>query len=145
MLNPSRYRIFTIGKVRKRWIQDGISLYQRRLPGLQIIELRASNSRNEAYAIYSAQKKDEKLIVLTEEGKFLTSTDFAKYLQELKSQRLAFVIGGTDGLSPEIKDSAYCLLSLSPLTFPHEIARLLLIEQLYRAQTILQGSPYHRS
>jgi 23S rRNA (pseudouridine1915-N3)-methyltransferase len=73
-----------------------------------------------------------------------TSTNFAQRLSHLGSERLAFVIGGAAGLNPSLKDQASWRLSLSPMTFPHELARLILLEQLYRAQSILQGSPYHR-
>ena len=144
MLNPSRYRIFAIGKVRKRWIKEGIELYLKRLPGLTIMELRDSNPKKEAASIQSQCRNDEILIVLTEEGKPLASIPFAEYLKTFGSQRLVFVIGGANGIAPEIKASAHLLLSLSSMTFPHEIARLLLVEQLYRATTILQGGPYHR-
>ncbi len=144
MLNPSRYRIISIGKIRKKWIQNGLDLYLKRLPGLTIIELRDGNLQREAEAIRSAKKSDEALVILTEEGESLPSVQFAHRLQELGSQRLAFVIGGADGLSSEIKASADLSFSLSPLTFPHEIARLLLVEQLYRASTILHGGAYHR-
>ncbi len=144
MLNPYRYRIFAVGKVRKKWIKDGISLYLKRLPGLKIKEFRDSNSKKEGEEILFALKKNEKLVTLTEEGESLASIPFAEKLRELGSQQLVFAIGGADGLAPETKESADWSLSLSPLTFPHEIARLLLIEQLYRAHAITSGLPYHR-
>ena len=145
MLNPSRYHIFAIGKIRKSWLKEGIDLYLKRLPGLTITELRDSTPQKEAHAIQTKLRKDEKLIILTEEGKSLTSIQFTKCLQTSGSQRLSFVIGGANGIAPEIKTMAHLLLSLSPMTFPHEIARLLLVEQLYRATTIAQGGPYHRN
>ena len=144
MPNHSRYRILAIGKVRKRWIQDGLALYLKRLPGLTITELRESNPERDAKTIMDALKSDEKLIALTEEGESMNSITFTNRLEKLGSQRLAFVIGGADGLDPTIKTSANLLLSLSPMTFPHELARLLLTEQLYRAISISRGSPYHR-
>ena len=144
MFNPSRYRIIAVGKIRKKWIQDGVDLYLKRLSGLTIIEVRDSNPKLEAKKIQSTLKRDEQLITLTEGQQSLSSSDFAKRLNDLGSQRLAFVIGGADGLTTEIQASANWNLSLSPLTFPHEIARLLLVEQLYRAHTILEGGAYHR-
>ncbi len=144
MLNLSRYRILAIGKIRKEWILKGVATYLKRLPGLTIVELRDGNLKKEYEAINAALMHNEILITLTEEGENLTSTAFAKRLQELASQRLVFVIGGADGLPPKIKALAKWNLSLSPLTFPHEIARLLLLEQIYRANTIIQKGPYHR-
>jgi 23S rRNA (pseudouridine1915-N3)-methyltransferase len=84
------------------------------------------------------------LVALCEEGQSYDSLAFAKALEGSGSERLAFVIGGADGLDPELKEQAHWRLSLSPLTFPHELARLLLLEQLYRASSILLGGPYHR-
>ena len=144
MLKPSRYRIFAVGKVRKTWIRQGLETYLKRLPGLTIIELRDSNPKKEAEAIEIALQNDEVLVVLTEEGESLSSKDFTQRLQSLGSQRLAFVIGGAEGIDDELKTSSRWHLSLSQMTFPHEIARLLLVEQLYRSLSILQGSPYHR-
>ena len=145
MLSPSRCRILTIGKVRKKWIQEGIKTYQKRMPGLTIVELRDGNVHSESESIHSALKNNEHLIALTEEGTQFTSLSLAKLLEETGSQKLAFVIGGANGLSPKVKTLAKHTISLSPLTFPHEIARLILLEQLYRTQTIHQGSPYHRA
>ncbi len=145
MLNPSRYRIIAIGKVRKEWIKTGLHVYQKRLSNLSITELRDSNPIKEAEAIQGAIKQKELVIALCEEGEILTSLEFYHRLKNFGSKRLVFVIGGANGLSSTIKKLAHCRLSLSPLTFPHEIARLLLAEQIFRAITIAQGGPYHRS
>ena len=134
-----------MGKVRRGWIQDGIDLYLKRLPGLTISELRDSTPEKEADAIRAALRPDETLIALMEQGDTLASVPFAQRLEQLGNQRLAFVIGGADGLTPELKAKARWRLSLSPMTFPHELARLMLVEQLFRAQSIVQGSPYHRA
>ena len=134
-----------MGKVRRGWIQDGIDLYLKRLPGLTISELRDSNPDKEADAIRAALRPDETLIALMEQGDTLASVPFAQRLEQFGNQRLAFVIGGADGLTAELKAQAKWRLSLSPMTFPHELARLMLVEQLFRAQAIVQGSPYHRA
>ena len=144
MLNISRYHIIAVGKVKRKWIQSGLELYLNRLPGLKITEIKDSTQSKEALAIKQAVKKNELLITLNETGKSFTSKEFASKLQEPKNQFLTFAIGGASGLSPEINEIASWQLSLSPFTFPHELARLLLVEQLYRAQTIAQGGPYHK-
>ena len=144
-MNPSRCRIIAIGKVRKTWVQEGIELYRKRLPGLKIVELRDGNPEKEAESIRQTLRSDGWPVMLMEQGETLTSISFSERLRNLGSQRLAFVIGGADGLTAELKGLAHWKLSLSPMTFPHELARLLLIEQLFRAQAIQQGSPYHRA
>jgi 23S rRNA (pseudouridine1915-N3)-methyltransferase len=145
VLNPSRIRVLAVGKVRKPWIQEGLAVYRKRLPGLSICELKDSTPQREAEAITAQLRADEQLVVLSEEGQRCTSVELAERLQGTGSDRLAFVIGGADGLDPALKARASWSLSLSPLTFPHELARLLLLEQLYRALTIQQGGAYHRS
>ena len=145
MLNTSRIRILTIGKIKKPWIQDGLNIYLKRLPGLQITELRDSTPSLENKSLQASIKKNEFSIALAEEGEVLNSLLFADRLQKLNSKRLVFLIGGAEGLNTQLKSTANLQVSLSPLTFPHEIARLLLVEQIYRAQTILQGTPYHRN
>lgn len=145
MINPSRIRILAVGKVRKGWLSEGVALYLKRLPGLEVVELRDAGMEREAAAITDALLPQERLVVLTEEGQSFPSTAFARALEGSGSERLAFVIGGADGLDPALKARASWKLSLSPMTFPHELARLLLLEQLYRAQSIQQGGPYHRA
>ena len=144
-MNVNRCRVLAVGKVRRGWIQEGIDLYRKRLPGLEVIELRDSTPQKEADAIQAALRSDERLIALMEEGDTLASIPFARRLERYGNERLAFVIGGADGLTAELKARASWRLSLSPMRFPHELARLMLIEQLFRAQAILQGSPYHRA
>ena len=144
MINPSRIRVIAVGKLRKHWLQEGALLYLKRLPGLEITELRDGGMAREAQAIRAALRPGEELVVLTEEGESFGSLAFARQLEGSGSSRLAFVIGGADGLEPALKAQAAWALSLSPMTLPHELARLLLLEQLYRALSIQQGGPYHR-
>ena len=145
MINPSRIRILAVGKVRKGWLSEGVDLYRRRLPGLEVVELRDAGMAREAEAIRAVRRPGERLVALTEEGRTYGSVALAQALEGSGSERLAFVIGGADGLDPSIKAEASWQLSLSPMTFPHELARLLLLEQLYRAMSIQQGGPYHRA
>ena len=144
MLSISNYKIISVGKIKKRWIQSGIDMYLNRLPGLQIIEIKDSTPKKEEYMIKEIIKKNETLVTLNENGQSLTSNQLAKKLLSFHNQNITFVIGSATGLSPSLNSSAAWQLSLSPLTFPHEIARLLFIEQLYRAKTITQGGPYHK-
>ena len=111
---------------------------------MKISELRDSNPKKEALAIRNSLKSNELTVVLDEKSDPLSSIQFANHLKTFENQRLVFIIGGSDGIDSEIKNLASWKFSLSPLTFPHEMARLILIEQLFRAQSILQGSPYHR-
>jgi len=145
VLNPSRIRLLAVGKVRKGWLSEGVELYRRRLPGLEIVELRDGSLAREAEAISAELRSGERLVALCEEGQIYDSLAFAQALEGSGSDRLAFVIGGADGLHPGLKARASWRLSLSPLTFPHELARLLLLEQLYRASSIQQGGPYHKA
>ena len=144
MINPSRIRILAVGKVRKGWVLEGIATYLKRLPGLQVVELRDAGKAKEADAVLAALQPGEQLVVMAEEGQTFDSPAFAERLEGSGSERLVFVIGGAEGIDPALKARASWKLSLSPMTFPHELARLLLLEQLYRALTIQQGGPYHK-
>ena len=144
MLNISHYKIIAVGKIKKKWIQSGIEMYLNRLPGLKVIEIKDSTKAKEESSIKEILKRNEALITLNEKGHSFTSIQLAKKLLNSPNQNITFLIGGATGISPSINSSASWQLSLSPLTFPHEIARLLLLEQLYRANTIAQGGPYHK-
>ena len=144
MLNISHYKIIAIGKIKKKWIQEGIEMYLKRLPGLEVIEIKDNNQTKAEHMIKEIISKNDILVTLNENGQSFTSKQLATKLLNSQNQNIIFVIGGASGLSPSLNISASWQLSLSPLTFPHEIARLLLIEQLYRAKTITQGGPYHK-
>ena len=144
MLNISHYKIIAIGKIKKKWIQEGIEMYLKRLPGLEVKEIKDSTQAKEEHTIKEITSKTEFLVTLNENGQSFTSKQLATKLLTSHNQNITFVIGGAAGLSSSLNNLASWQLSLSPLTFPHEIARLLLIEQLYRAKTITQGGPYHK-
>ena len=144
MLNISHYKIIAIGKIKKRWIQEGIEMYLKRLPGLEVIEIKDSTQIKEELTIKELISKNETLVTLNENGQSFTSKQLATKLLNSYNQKIIFVIGGASGISSSLNNSASWQLSLSSFTFPHEIARLLLIEQLYRANTITQGGPYHK-
>ena len=143
MLNISNYKIIAVGKIKKQWIQEGIEMYLKRLPGLKVIEIKDNTQIKEERTIKELINKNETLITLNENGQSFSSKQLATNLLKL-NQKFTFIIGGASGLSPSLNSSASWQLSLSPLTFPHEIARLLLIEQIYRSKTITQGGPYHK-
>ena len=106
MINPARIRILAVGKVRKGWLQEGIALYRRRFPGLEVVELRDGGMAREAEAISAELRGGEQLVALCEEGQSYDSLAFAKALEGSGSERLAFVIGGADGLEPALKGRA---------------------------------------
>ena len=138
MLQANRLSIYAIGKIKKFWIRDGINQYKKRMPDLNINELKNFNINN--------LKSNHNIIIsLSEEGKQFKSIELTSLLLKFKNKRINFLIGDADGISPDIKEKSDLLLSLSPLTFPHELARLILIEQIYRAVSISNNSPYHRS
>ena len=144
MLNISHYKVIAIGKIKRKWIQEGIEMYLKRLPGLKVIEIKDNHQAKEEHMIKEIINKNDILVTLNENGQSFTSKQLAKKLLNSHNQNIIFVIGGASGLSSSLNNSASWQLSLSPLTFPHEIARLLLIEQRYRAKTITQGGPYHK-
>ena len=150
-----RLLIAAVGRVRAGPLADLQSEYLKRLgPSISIkeVEERRPSSASErkvreAELLLAAVPDDALLVALDERGKALTSAAFAERLQRWRIEgpkSLAFVIGGADGLPQPVVQRARFALSLGAMTWPHLLARILLLEQLYRAQQILAGHPYHR-
>ena len=137
MLQTNRLSINAIGKIKKNWIREGINQYKKRMPDLIINESKSFNIDN--------IRVNNIIICLTEEGQAFNSIELTSLLLNFKNKKINFLIGDADGIPSDIKDKSDLLLSLSPLTFPHELARLILIEQIYRAISISNNSPYHRA
>jgi 23S rRNA (pseudouridine1915-N3)-methyltransferase len=138
-----KIKVLSIGKNKESWLLDAITLYTIRLKGS--IELIQEYYRTEEALFNTASKG--LFFCLDPDGKTLDSPSFSCFLfTELEKNgcRLNFVIGGAEGLSQKTKEKAKGLISLSKLTFTHQIARLILIEQIYRATEIAKGSPYHK-
>ena len=145
MLQSNRLTIYAIGKIKKLWIRDGINQYKKRMPELIINEVKTFNLNNLSSNNNNLSSNNNIIICLSEEGKQFNSVELCSFLLSSKNKKINFLIGDTDGISSDIKKNSDLILSLSPLTFPHELARLFLIEQIYRAISISNNSPYHRS
>lgn len=131
-----------MGKVKKPWLLQGIAIYAKRLPEVDIIEIKDAGKEKEADKLESLLKGQDRLVVMAEYGKTYDSVEFSQWLGQEAFGKLVLFIGGAEGVSDRLKKRP--MLSLSPMTFPHEVARLMLVEQLYRAKTILQNGSYHK-
>ncbi len=147
--------IAAVGRIRRGPVKELFDDYVRRLTWtvtLKEVEERAplppeALKRKEAELILAALPDRAFTVALDERGKQYTSTDFARQIGRWREQSggpLAFLIGGADGLHQSVLDAADATLSLGAMTWPHRLARCLLVEQLYRAHSILSGHPYHR-
>jgi len=149
----------SVGRVRQSFIREGEKEYLERLRAafpVQLVELgldapesMSPEEIKEREAVETLKKVQgyEYLIVLDERGKGVTSHDFAKLLSARMTagtRSLCFLIGGAFGLSEKIRQQADYVLSLSALTMPHQLTRLVLLEQIYRAHTIVRGIKYHK-
>jgi 23S rRNA (pseudouridine1915-N3)-methyltransferase len=152
-----KVRVLSIGRDRSGWFEPAVQGYAERLKHYTRLELTelaeprgkraAGASRaHEAERILAARRAGESLVALDERGQSLDTAAFARLLSEaqMRSQDLLFVVGGDDGLDAAVLSAADRVLCLSPLTLPHRLARLVLVEQLYRGFTLLKGEPYHR-
>ncbi len=139
-----KIKIITIGKSKEKWLQDALEEYTERLkPSITIEWILAKDNEK----LKQLLEKVESYICLDPRGKLLSSEQFSDFLIDefqKKGSRLNFVIGEAEGLTPEIKKGASHQLSLSPLTFTHQLTRLIFLEQLYRAIEIDKGSAYHK-
>ena len=132
------------------WVEIAANDYIKRMPKdfpIEIKELKPDLSpAKEGLKIVEALPKQSHIIALDERGKDISTMQLAQSMKEWRQagKDIVFLIGGADGLAPEVKQKAASMMRLSSMTLPHAMARLLLVEQLYRAYTILQGHPYHR-
>ncbi len=154
-----RICVIAVGKLKERFWEQAAAEYEKRmkpLAELSVIELAelpagpagpAEALRREAAEIRRAVPKGARLIALTPEGRELSSEAFSAEIGRWAaggSSRLCFVIGGSNGLAPELKAEADERLSFSPMTFPHHLFRVMLLEQLYRAFMIAGGRTYNK-
>ncbi len=155
--------VIAVGHRMPEWVDTGFKEYAKRLPRempLQLLELKPEARHDEpgsgaaarvlareAQRIEDAMPKGALKIVLDESGKLISTQQLAQRMTQWREsgRDVAFVIGGADGTAAELKSGADWLWSLSPLTLPHGLARVLLAEQLYRALSILNHHPYHRA
>ncbi len=140
--------IICVGKLKENYIKEAVETFTARLRPLcklKITEIKDSNMETESKKILELIKKRDrsKIITLSEEGEQFTSLKFSERYKN-QEQDLVFIIGGPDGLTKEVKEASDEILSLSGMTFIHEMARLFLIEQIYRSQKIIRGEKYHR-
>lgn len=155
--------IITVGKLKEKYLKQGIDEYLKRLSAyakIEIIEVpdeKAPEELSETEMLQVKQKEGERIlskvhpdahvIALAIEGKMKTSEELADGLDKLATygkSKVAFVIGGSLGLSSEVLQRANEKLSFSKMTFPHQLMRLILVEQVYRAFRIVRGEPYHK-
>jgi len=142
--------LVAVGKLKEKFLIDGVAEYLKRLKPFVKFEIREvaeqKSVEEEGKKMLAQVPKENFLIVLDVAGDFLTSEDFAKKIADLNLRGVSditFLIGGAFGLSSEVKNAADFRLSFSKMTFTHQMARLILVEQIYRAFKINRGEPYH--
>ena len=155
-----KIKIIALGKIKEQFLKDGIDEFLKRLTpyaGLEIIELSPVEIRDENLIQKALDEEGEKIlahikpqtyvITLEIQGKMLSSEDFAQKIQTLTNEgisEIAFVIGSSYGISKKVSKRADFTLSISKMTFLHQFARLLLVEQIYRAFKIIKCETYHK-
>lgn len=153
--------LLVIGKTDEDYLITGIKKYVGRLGHYVPFELKelpdirnrktlneAQQKKAESFLLLSQLQPGDQVVLLDEKGKSHTSVEFAELLEKQMTsgvKRLVFVVGGPYGFAQDVYARADALLSLSPMTFSHQMVRLVFVEQLYRAFTILKGEPYHHS
>ena len=155
-----RLRVIAVGTRMSAWVEAAFNDYARRLRGADAIELvevpvvrrngqgdAKRSVKLEAERILALLEPRDFAVALDERGRSLTTVQLSAWLAERRTQgnRVCFIIGGPDGLDASIGARAQLCWSLSALTLPHALVRVLLAEQLYRASTLLAGHPYHRA
>ena len=155
-----KIKLLALGEKMPDWVQEGVDEYQKRLIGsavqLQVIELPIAKRTKtgsidvwllqEAKMVLSKLTEQDLLVILDVQSKLISTEELAQKMGnwQQKTPNIAILIGGPDGIDESIKRLAKEKISLSKMTFPHQIVRIIFVEQIYRAWTILQGHPYHR-
>ncbi len=148
-------KIICIGKIKEEFFRNAVLEYQKRLQKygkLEILELpdfsfsSEINKEKEGENILKHIREKDYVITLEIEGKQLTSVELSKQLEKIRMQNadITFVIGGSDGLSTDVKKRSNYALSFSKLTFPHQLFRIILLEQIYRSFKITNNESYHK-
>lgn len=149
-------KIICVGKLKEKYWQEAMEEYQKRLQKytrLELIEVKDEGLVEEKKAIEIEKERIEKhlskkdyIITLEIEGTMLDSTEFSKELEKIsiENSNIVFIIGGSYGLSDEIKSRANLHFSFSKMTFPHQLFRVMLLEQIYRAYKIINNEKYHK-
>lgn len=139
-----KIKIYSVGKTKEDWLHNALSLYEARLKSSISFEwILAKNDEQ----LKQFLEKETNFICLDPNGKQYSSEEFSVFLIKsisMAHSRLSFVIGGAGGIPLSVKTQAKSLLSLSRMTFTHQITRLILVEQIYRAFEIEKGSAYHK-
>ncbi|MBI5917441.1 MAG: 23S rRNA (pseudouridine(1915)-N(3))-methyltransferase RlmH [Bacteroidetes bacterium] len=154
-----KVEFWLIGKTDFPYLDEGMSVYEKRLghylPYATVVLPDVKNTgspqppqlkQKEGDVVLSRLKPDDFLVLLDERGRQLSSVEFATFMEQklqLSSKRLIFLVGGAWGFSEQVYERADFQLSLSKMTFSHQMVRLFFLEQLYRAMTILRGELYH--
>lgn len=149
-------KIITVGQIKEQYLKDAIEEYKKRISkytNLEIIELKDEGLVEEEKSIKLEAEKIEKqlndkdyIITLEIEGKEYTSPEFAEKLRtiQIENSNITFIIGGSYGLADSIKNKAKMHLSFSKMTFPHQLFRVILLEQIYRSFKIINNESYHK-
>lgn len=142
-------KIICVGKVKEKYLRDAISDYEKRISKyhkINIIEIDDSNMKEEAIKIKQHIKNNDYVITLEIEGNMLTSIELANKIDKtfITNPNITFIIGGSDGLDDSIKIRSNYKLSFSKFTFPHQLFRVILLEQIYRSFKILNNETYHK-
>lgn len=141
--------IICVGKVKEKYLRDAISDYEKRISKyhkISIIEVDDSNMKEEAIKIKQHIKNNDYVVTLEIEGNMLTSMELANKIDKtfITNPNITFIIGGSDGLDDSIKERSNYKLSFSKFTFPHQLFRVILLEQIYRTFKILNNETYHK-
>ena len=149
-------RIITVGNIKEKYLKEAIEEYKKRISkytNIEIIELKdeglfeeEKTRRIEAERIEKKIGERDYIITLEIEGKELTSEEFAEKIRtiQIENSNITFIIGGSYGLDDSIKNKANLHLSFSKMTFPHQLFRVILLEQIYRAYKINNNESYHK-